>query len=174
MCWGWGGGVTQQAAPLRPAAATHHTTSATGRKEEREKCIRTQTVTGLVLIQGFVSLLGTCTYKQACVGASPTDLHTQPPPPAPLRYLWAARTGSLMRARSALLKRLSRLLELSLYCTSPGFLIMHAEPHRTESKLISRAEAATEGESSTPGRSIEPKTPLPACLIRLTWWQIIK
>lgn len=51
---------------------------------------------------------------------------------------------------------------------------MHAEPHRTESKLVSRAETATEGESSAPGRSIEPKTPLPACLIRLTWWQIIK
>lgn len=47
--------------------------------------------------------------------------------------------------------RLSQLLQFPLYCISPGFYIIHAELHRKEVKLISRAEMATEWESSTAG-----------------------
>lgn len=117
---------------LRPTIlhSPHHICHGQKRGVELEKCIRTQTITGLVFIQGFVSLLGTCTYKRACVrtGGGMWPVHTLPqtytpnhPPPALQCYLWAARTartGSLMRAGSALLKR-RRLRGSAGYCKSP-------------------------------------------------------
>lgn len=112
VCWGWGGHPAGCAPPSCSCHLLHHICNWQTRGVELDR----------YSFRGLVSLLGTCTYKQACVrtGGGMWPVYTVPglTPPPPRCYLWTARTGSLMRAESALLKR-RRLRGSAGYCKSP-------------------------------------------------------